>query len=367
MEQALDLRLNSDRKALARLLPTIDGHNFTLAPRTFIEALEDVATFLRNPEWMVYQWGAFLPIRSTKYGFHLLLSDVVNLGVRLRHLSKFRNFDQLLTGFFNPTQFEDSIFEVEVASYFASLPSINELVFSPSYIVRGRLKKPEFEANGQAGVIAVECKRPHLHVQKANESFRQMVAHFNSVLKKVEWPPHLRLEVEIIGPIYGQLPALVEKVIGIALKLGEVGTKQEFSVDPFKSIVMSRSDPFHITKGKLGSDLMILDQQVATSLFNPDFTILRIVNNRLDSQFSKSIGNRVNEALRQLPMTHHCFIFIGDVPNQIAERVCQRRLWETAYTHVRAFGIIEDGVPKLIYRDSDKEVIKKVFGDCLTN
>ena len=62
MDQAFDLRLKNDREALTEFLPEIDGITFTISKKEFIEALTDLAYFLNNPDWMIYQYGSFLPI-----------------------------------------------------------------------------------------------------------------------------------------------------------------------------------------------------------------------------------------------------------------------------------------------------------------
>lgn len=151
MNEAFDLRLKKDREALAKFLPSIDNYTFTISRRDFIEALSSLSLFLREPEWMIYQCGTLgpIPVGTSKLVFSL--SRACELGIRLKGLSKFKDFEKLLVGFSNPTQFEDSCFEAKVAYWFSTLPTARDIVFSPNHLVNGKVKNPEFDVSGAFG------------------------------------------------------------------------------------------------------------------------------------------------------------------------------------------------------------------------
>lgn len=356
MKEAFDLRLSKDREALADLLPTIDNQTYSVPRQTFIEALADFSTFLGNPDWMIYQWGSLRPIPAGHSSLVLNLYDACELGVHLKCLSQFANFDKFLEGFLNPPQFQDARFEAKVAYWFASLKTITNIVLWPEYTIRGRIKRPDFDATSRIGNISVECKRPHIYVQNASQKFQRLVAEFESAMKEKQWPSHLRLEIEFIAPIRESAKDLVQETLENALEVAKNGGQEFFIANTIHGFVVQRKSPFRIHNAKLGTDIMILDQDKATGLFNPGFTSLRVVNNHLDAQFAKSLGTRLRKALRQLSNTQDCIIFIGDAPYRIAKQACQRRLPDPAYRHVRAFGVWDNEL-EFVFRKSDRDFV----------
>ena len=359
MNRPFDIRKEVERSALADLLPKIDQTQFNITHGEFLNALEAVSSLLKNPDWLVYQWGSFRPFDAGPAKLILSLKDVISLGIQLRWLCKFTNFDMLLGGFFNPPQFEDTLFEVRVAYLFALLPAVKDLRFSPEYEIRGRLKRPEFEVETEYGRVCVECKRPHLFVQNAIQSLDRVAGHFKAAMSKHNWPADLRLEVEIKGPLSGNILEFIDRILEHGLNVGP--RLDPIIVGPFCSHVVQRDDSFRLPSAPWHTDTMILDKNVATCLLNPEFTALRVANYSLDFKFEKSVGIRINEALRQLPETEKCMIFIGGVSHRIAEPVCRKRFNDPVYNHIRAFGICEDTFPSLVFRQSDFALITGLF------
>ena len=130
---------------------------------------------------------------------------------------------------------------------------------------------------------------------------------------------------------------------------------------PFSSYVVRRTDPFRLPSAPWHTDTMMIGD-VATRLLNPDFTYLRVANYSLDSKFEKSTGLRVTEALKQLPDSEKCMIFIGGVSSRIAGPVCHKRFGDPAYDQILAFGVFRDGDPTIIFRETDQSIINAVFG-----
>jgi len=360
VEESFDLRLKKDREALACHLPSIDNRIISVSKEAFVDSLENLAAILRDPVWMIYQYGSLRPI-SVGYGKRVFsLPDAIELGIQLRRLSGFKNFDRLLVGFDNPVQFEDTLFEAQVASFLSSLDSVSRLVFSPQHKIRNRIKVPEFDVYGETFTVSVECKRPHMFVQNAAKGFERVTSCLKGAIETIQWPVHLRLEVEIAEPLKGSLEDCVKDMVHRAIEISRTG-REAFSVGPFHAFIVDRAAPFKIIDPQFGTDVMVLDQDRATGLFNPEFTRLRVVSNRLDPKFAKSIGSRVNQAIGQLPQEQNSLIFIGDVPFRIAERVCKPRLSDPAYKHVRAFGILDDSQFRFIFRSVDREFVERLL------
>lgn len=360
MREAFDLRLSKDREALAKFLPTIDNYTFTISRRDFIEALSSLSLFLREPEWMIYQYGTLgsIPVGRSKLVFSL--SRACELGIWLKNLSKFKDFEKLLAGFSNPTQFEDSCFEAKVANWFSTLPTVRDIVFSPDHLVNGRVKNPDFDVNGIFGSLTVECKRPHQYVQQAFQKFNNTVAEFQAAMKEKKWLDHLRLEIEIINNIKESIKTLAQNTIDLALKTSKKWIKRFTYKDTVRGFVVKRNSSFRLTKMKVHTDIMIIGDK-ATGLLNPEFTTLRVGTNRLDALQKKSIGSRIADALHQLPKARNCIIFIGGVPYRIAEPACKDRIADKAYSHVRAFGAWDDEL-KFVFRRHDRTFIRSLLG-----
>lgn len=364
MDRPYDVRIKADRKALADLLPTIDTHTFAIDRDTFIDALETVGRHLNNPEWLIYRWGAFYPIPCGSFSSGFSLDQMVKFGIYLKNANGFDNFKMVLKGFFNPPQFLDSLFEVKVAYLFSILPSFIDLRFAPEYIVRGRLKRPEFEITTTNGLYCVECKRPHIYAQLAHKSLQKVSNEFNSKMTEANWPADLRLEVEIVTPLHGRVSAFAFQIIERGIKSGPV--VYPIAIGPFKVYVVRRTESFRLPSAPWHIDTMIVGD-TPTGILNPTFTSLRVSNYKLDSKFETSIGKRMREALKQLPESEKCIIAIGDTSPRIAVPICQKRIDDPAYSHINVFAVYSDENPTLIFRDNDINMIKDLFGNITYN
>jgi hypothetical protein len=364
MDRPYDVRIKADRVALADLLPTIDTHTFAIDRDTFIGALETVGQHLNNPEWLIYRWGVFYPIPSGAFSSGFSLDQMVEFGIYLKNANRFDNFKMVLKGFFNPPQFLDSLFEVKVAYLFSTRPSFIDLRFAPEYMVRGLLKRPEFEITTTNGRYCVECKRPHIHAQLAFKSLQAVSKAFNSKMTEANWPADLRLEVEIVTPLRGRVSDFAFRIVKSGIESGPV--VDSIAIGSFKAYVVRRPDPFRLPSAPWHTDTMIVGD-TPTGILNPAVTSLRVANYKLDSKFETSIGKRVREALKQLPESEKCIIVIGDTSPRIALPICQKRIDDPAYSHINVFAVYRDENPTLIFRDKDINMIRDLFGNSTVN
>jgi hypothetical protein len=363
MDRPYDVRIKADREALSDLLPTIDTHNFAIDRDAFIDALEAVGQHLNNPEWLIYRWGAFYPIPCGTFNSGFSLDQMVEFGIYLKNANRFDNFKMVLKGFFNPPQFLDSLFEVKVAYLFSTLLSFIDLRFAPEYMIRGRLKRPDFEITTTNRLYCVECKRPHVYAQLALKSLQAVSKAFNSKMTEANWPADLRLEVKIVTPLHGRVSDFAFQIVKSGIESGPV--IDPIAIGPFKAYVVRRPEPFRLPSAPWHTDTMIVGD-TPTGILNPAFTSLRVSNYKLDSKFETSIGARVREALKQLPESEKCIIVIGDTSPRIAVPICQKRIDDPAYSHINIF-VVYDEKPTLIFRDNDINMIKDLFGNITVN
>lgn len=362
MDKKFDLRKQRDREELTGFLPTVDGRTIKTPPRVFVEALQDLCVFLDQPDWLTYQWGAVGPFRDGRNQHVLGLPRIVQLGLELQELSQRENFGALLDGFRNPPQFMDTVFEVHTASFFSRLNTTKGLRFSPDHVVRGRHRRPDFEVTNEVGVFSVECKRPHLHVQRAAEKFKAIADAIHDRLKQIDWPRTARLEVEVIASLRENPMTFAERIVQSGLAALSNG-RTEFVEGPAHVFVVPRESPFRISDPKFGHDLMELGPE-ATGLFNPKMTMMRVVHNGLDQKFARSAGDRISGALSQLPEQQGGVIVLGEVPPRIADEAISKRIGEPAYDHVLAFvtNEIDSDDFHFTYRMQRRETIQQMVG-----
>jgi len=133
------------------------------------------------------------------------LSELVNLGFELSKLEKYTGFNKLLAGFQNPTQFHDTVFETDVAYYCHSRNNTRDIVLSPQYSIREKLKTPDLELYSTAGELVVECK--NLHPQESRYVIRLQKV-FNCVetpMKTVRIPDDIRVNIHLAHAPQGNL------------------------------------------------------------------------------------------------------------------------------------------------------------------
>lgn len=361
MEKKFDLRRREDREELGGFLPSFDSRTLEIPPPVFVDALRDVSEFLGHPAWLTYQWGMVGPFHDGSSQHSLELARIVQLGLDLRELSRHENFEALLAGFRNPPQFLDTMFEAQTAAFFSRLATTKRLRFAPEYDVRGQQKRPEFDAINDFGIFSVECKRPHLHVQRAAETFQRVSDAVHEALKTLGWPRDARIEIEIINPLREQPAIFARRVAETGLAAWQ-GGRTEFVEGSARVFVAPRDSPFRISDPQFGHDVMVLNTEEATGLFNPKMTMVRIANNGLDHQFARSAGAKITEALRQLPDHQAGVIVLGDVPRRIADRAMASRIRDPAYNHVVAFLVAEGNGFHFSFRAEDRDLIQRIVG-----
>ena len=324
-----------------------------------MEGLADVAHFLADPEWLVYEWGMLGPMLGRKSVFPLDLERIVLLGHELRDLSRHEGFSLLLKGFSNPTQFHDCMFEVQIASIFGRLNATTSLKLAPVHVVRGREKRPEFDIETSIGPLSVECKRPHPDKHEASERLLGVVSDIEMAMDEVAWPDDLRLEVELTGPIREQTTTFARHLVEKALQ-SQPGECPLSMGSTAKVYVSSRQSPFCITSMQVGHDLMVGNGQ-ASGLFNPEITKLRIGVNNRDSKISSVVGAQLAKALKQLPEDRLGIIMLGDVPIRIATQAIERRIGSAAYDNVLAFGVSDYGELHFVFRETRRQMLDQLM------
>src|SRR5262249_28525081 len=98
--------------------------------------------------------------------------------------------------------------------------------------VRGHTKNPEFEIFTPVGRIVCECKRLHLGTGTVAERLSKIAGAFDAVLKTSSLGDGIRLEVEVVSPVRGDLSriAAVARTAAAEAPLGHVTCSGPFLV-----------------------------------------------------------------------------------------------------------------------------------------
>lgn len=191
--QRLDIRQADDRATPAQRAEAGDGD---LEVGEAKRGLESLVANLGPSEWMRHRFGAF----NVPTGADLLpmrLSEAVRLGLNLDAVRLCSGFDVLLAGFDNPTQFEATMFEVEIARWCHQRAAVSTLRFSPTYRVMGRERVADFEISTSLGRIACECKRPNLN---GAERLTKITNAFDAALQQLPLGARFGSKLSMLAP-----------------------------------------------------------------------------------------------------------------------------------------------------------------------
>lgn len=199
-----DIRTPLGRERLAQY-HVASGRQDQLALTEIVDALESLVHRLGTRDWMIWRYGGFIIPTGDKSQRLVDVVEAVDLGHTLAILAQCDGFNELLRGFDNPSQFDDSIFEAQMARWCLDQPHIKALRFAPKYTVLGRDKRPDFELNTPIGRLVCECKRLHLRTQEWASRLIRITDAFDTAMHATGIPQDVRLEVTVNGTIRGDL------------------------------------------------------------------------------------------------------------------------------------------------------------------
>ncbi|MGH9879694.1 MAG: hypothetical protein ACRD5H_18860, partial [Nitrososphaerales archaeon] len=206
-----DIRTHTGRQGLAQHHPTTERQD-ALTSSEIVDGLASLVNYLGSQDWMIWRYGWFALPSGPNIQRGLSVPEAVKLGLSLRLVSHCHRFSKLLEGFNNPSQFDDTCFEAEMASWCVKLPTVENIRFAPHYQVAGKQKRPEFELVTPIGLVVCECKRLHLPSQKWAKRLDRVAEAFDAAMKSTVIPPETRLEVVITKPITTDLSTLAADI-----------------------------------------------------------------------------------------------------------------------------------------------------------
>ena len=320
-----------------------------------VRGLQALVKFLGLLDWMVWRFGCFVVPAGHKHTRILGVAQAVSLGAALESVSVCEGFEELILGFNNPTQFDDTSFEAQMADWCLKQTAIKKLRFAPQYSVLGHQKKPDFEIHTPVGLIVCECKRLHINTHDFSLRLTLITNAFDEALKSENISTDLRLEVEVHSAIIGDLSHEVRRAC------------REVSLASSGSAV--RSGPFQLKLAPIGSNVGVrswiaLEGKVRVgdtpTEITPDCSYLLVCSPWMEKAIVRTVGALINSAHRQLPPDRPNIIFI-DGPYDPGSQASVARLNHPEYAHCAAICFIKGSDAIFSRRLLDQEIIEWLF------
>ena len=360
----LDFRSRKNRRIVVQALQTMpDLFNFEASD--IQPSLEFVVANLPAVDWSTMYPLAFPSIGhfiiSTKQPAKtsITLSELINLGFKLLKIKKYRGFDKLLGGFQNPTQFHDTVFETDVAYCFHSCNNTKDIILSPQYNIRGKLKTPDLELRSTAGELVVECKNLHPQVSKYTIRFQKIFDSIATPMKTVQIPDDIRVSIHLAhAPQQGKLSDLSNLIAKTANTMIQNEISNAKKIGPFSIQI----GPRHQRAPRPGKHYLSIGMVTVKTKPTPlTDTSFEMTANYFDSAIQKIIGNAIKKANSQLPRHKDCVIFLKTSRLDCAERAIDLRISLGSFGHVLAFGLWNN---KIAFRCrlKDQQKVNNILG-----
>lgn len=146
-----------------------------------------------------------ISIQGASFSDNIPIENIIKVATKLNTLKSYKNFDSFSEGFKNPTQFSDTIFEVDCAHFSLKSFKTKNIEFEPEVIKNGKVKRPDFllilfdsteiiceckslsslnRAKGSKALKLMEQLEPELHETldfkyRVEISFKSLPGHWN--------------------------------------------------------------------------------------------------------------------------------------------------------------------------------------------
>lgn len=353
-EAEFDIRTLLDRDRLAQHHIASDRQD-QLKADEIVNGLASVVRHLGARDWMIWRYGGFVVPTGRKSQRFLDVVQAVELGQALEVVSRCDGFTELLTGFENPTQLDDAIFEAQMARWCFERPTITALRFAPRYTVLGRAKRPDFELQTPIGRLVCECQRLHLHTQDWATRLTSLADAFEAAMRDAQIPDDMRLEVTVNRVIHGDLRVAADHACCEVTKVS-AGTALE--VGPFSVRLSPIGSPV------APSDCLLQHGRIRVGTtptgITPENNYLRVSSPWMERAVVRTMGAVINVAHRQLPHDRAGVIFV-DGPRREGRQAAAMRLLQREYAHCLAIAVVRQGEVEFSRRNIDEAVVDWLF------
>ena len=356
-DTSFDITTAAGRRGLAERHVS-NSRDDTLTAPQITTGLESLVSYLGAQPWTIWRWGGFNVPTGSKSTRLTDTGQAAQLGLDLAAVAHCEGFRDLLKGFGNPTQFDDSMFEAQMARWCIQRRAVKSLRFGPEYVVRGHVKHPDFEIQTPIGRIVCECKRLHHSGGDFSARLARVTTAFDAAIKTLDVPESVRVEVEVQERIAGDLhrSAIDACAAAMATPIGEPVRRGPFLV--LRSEV--GKPPVHQTDGEVQTGRVRVG--ATPTGITAECTYLLVSSPWMERALVRAMGGLANTALRQLPEHHQAVIFVAG-SRRHGKAAAASRLTDPAYAHCIAIATVHSGNIDLARRDIDVDAIEWIFLD----
>jgi hypothetical protein len=293
----------------------------------------------------VYQGGLIsIPLSNNgQIGVHL--RTLLALTSKLVALERFPGFSKLMAGFGNPTQFNSTAFEVDVAAWCASRRLCQSVELSPEVPVGNRIKSPDLLWKTTLGDIYCECKHENLADNKAMKRIFRLGGALGKVYEaNGPWDERCRLDIVVQHPVFDGTIKIISRLISETAARHRAGAEDGEVVDGVVSVRLSgTTDPLPAFAGCIqfhNKQLKAATTEPAIST-NARFTLtMSVMSHRL-----KQLVSLVRDARTQLPHDKPGAIFIDIGRSELFIKKLNELIVHPAYSNTPWISLWEMGQP----------------------
>ena len=253
-------------------------------------------------------------VRLNEHGLirNIPIIDIFNTTKKLFKIKHCENFQSLAVGFSNPTQFRDTMFEVDCIHFINSSPLTRNVKLEPKIIVNDSPKKPDFsylDKNGSE--IFCECKSLCSTHRAANSKAYKLIGVIEPELNYII-PAGVRVEINfrILPPTWNrnyaeQLRALVQRFV-----LNKIKEAGDLSIDGqhIANIKLCASNERPYFKGVINAS-----NKKGSILISED-----------SSSLIGAVKDNIKDALTQLPNDKITMILLYSINERYAQQAIDK-------------------------------------------
>lgn len=295
---------------------------------------------------------------TEKHGTSFTEEQLVLFARNLLSISGDKGIDSILEGLGNPTQFRNTVFEVECACFCKNQKSVQSIELGQEVQVGKSKKKPEFVLNTEVGEFICECKSLQTLSHEESKKFSQKAdAIIKLISPMIEGYEDYRIEVHYAGSPGGNplknLKYLREQIEQALVK----NDHSEISIEEFRAKILSRQEPIWFTQWHHAKGVVTVGP-VAVNVM--DISNCRVRVSTLNSKLRKKTENLIRDAISQIPSDKNGIIFIEASNKEQTLKAAESFMSNPAYTNIKAV-ILNCGEWRMVNRSTELPWMKRAL------
>ncbi|HEU5378136.1 MAG TPA: hypothetical protein VFV38_22155 [Ktedonobacteraceae bacterium] len=309
----------------------------------------------------------FHPIYNEYYveignaGYVFDLYKAWQFGLQISTFASCPGFEELIQAIQrNPQKIEDYIFEAEMAFLCKHTFAGGDFKFNQPYMIKGRLKYPDFEFTSSLGRLIVECKRLHYREMQLNRRYEELQEELQEKISQLGLDETHRVEVKLAGAI----PSIKSFVTNFEKQVALHDLAEEVSYQEGENEIWiaKQNTPLHFNGSFLSRHSMAtVNADMPTPMGTDVAYCVLVVPEEAYIKLVTKLGDLINEASGQIPPSYMGLIFIDTPHTQALEQAWKRKDLKRHYTNILALGIYHKQNVVLHHRTTDEGKIRQLI------